>query len=364
VLTKRGWLKTARVLEVRLRAHAAAPHGLRHNTLVTFHHYASETQARLILLEGAEMQPGSEAWAQLRLQRPVPVLNGDHFVIRDAASTLGGGLVVTTSERRQSIRRADRTIALDQQRAGGAFETLFDAIRRDGPVAITEGSSFAGMDPTNVKAGIAVLVAAGRVAILGTGEGRLAYTRDGLASLTARALESIRAYQSLRPMRLGMPKEELRSRLGLTSNAFADALATLVATAEIEDRGSLVSLRGWQARLTPPAVSEAAEYLAALRKTPFAPVATPPADEVLRYLIDAGDVVRLEDGTVFDAAAYVRMVELTVGLIQCQRDASLAEVRDLLGTSRRYVQPFLEHLDQQKLTLRRGDRRVLRGSPP
>jgi len=81
--------------------------------------------------------------------------------------------------------------------------------------------------------------------------------------------------------------------------------------------------------------------------------------ELLAFLADEGVVVEAGH-VVFDAAAYREMVAKVTDLLRRQETVTLAQVRDLLGTSRRYVQALLERMDDDRITVRRGDERVLR----
>ena len=79
-----------------------APSALRRGTRVQVHHGTRETPARVVPLEGETLEPGVQAFAQLRLERPVVPARGDHFVIRRVAppDTIGGGWVVDARPRR------------------------------------------------------------------------------------------------------------------------------------------------------------------------------------------------------------------------------------------------------------------------
>ncbi|MXY59230.1 MAG: selenocysteine-specific translation elongation factor, partial [Chloroflexi bacterium] len=106
VLTRPGWLRATRAVDVRLHMLSDAPHGIRHNFPATFHAFAAEAPAKVRLLEEDELAPGGEAWAQLWLEEPVAVVRGDHFVLRSADATLGGGTVVDVDVKRHRRRRA------------------------------------------------------------------------------------------------------------------------------------------------------------------------------------------------------------------------------------------------------------------
>jgi selenocysteine-specific elongation factor len=174
------------------------------------------------------------------------------------------------------------------------------------------------------------------------------------------ALEAVESYLASHPLRRGLGKEELRGRLNLPQRQFTLVLESIVAAGLLVDAGASVTTPTWQPRLS-QAQSQAAEaYVSSLRASP----ATPPTDqapdeELLAYLVENGDVVDVGGSTVFAADAYQNMTEAVIAYLREHETVTMAQARDLLGSSRRYVQPFLEFLDAARITMRRGDERVL-----
>jgi selenocysteine-specific elongation factor len=162
------------------------------------------------------------------------------------------------------------------------------------------------------------------------------------------------------PLRRGMPREELRSRLRLDSRAFDQATALWSRRGDTREAAGTVSLPEHEPRPEPEQEKRAQELLAALRAQPFSPPTSDGEDDLLAYLEDRGDIVRVDERVVFAVEAYREMVERVVAHLKEQETVTLAQVRDLLGTSRRYAQALLEHMDQQRITRRVGDQRVLR----
>ena len=116
-----------------------------------------------------------------------------------------------------------------------------------------------------------------------------------------------------------------------------------------------------QADLTPSLAKQADAYVAALESDLF----SPPTDhvietELLGYLIQAGRVVKVSEEVVFSQKAYRQMVDMVVQHAKSEGSITVAQARNLLNSSRKYVLPLLEHLDQQRVTRRVGDERVLR----
>ena len=360
VVTAPGWLRPSTALDVRLRCLESLRHPLRHNLNISFHSYASETPAKLRLLDADEARPGEEVWAQIRLLRPAAVLKGDRFVIRDANDTLGGGVVVETQAKRHPRHRESVIGALERQSHGSPAESLYAAIEATQPVEPSVAAKRTDLHTAVATAALQDLVSEGRVVLLGDGEGALAQTRPAFEALARRAEQAVGAYLKEHPLRSGAAKEELRSRLGLSQRHFGLALRKLAAEGALVEGERTVSLPGWTPRLSPAQSGAAEAFLASLRASPFQPPAeVRPDDELLAYLVEAGDVVDVGTGIVFAHEAYERATGLVIGALRDKGTITLAEVRDLLGTSRRYVQALLEHLDRERVTMRRGDERVL-----
>ncbi len=363
VVTTPGWLRPTTALDVRLRAVRYLRRPLRHGTTVTFHTGSAEVEGRLLLLDREELPPGESAWAQLRLARPVAAVKGDGFVIRDPNDTLGGGRIVDTQPRRHRRfhpQTIDRLEAMDR---GSPQEAVVIAVAAAEPMTLRELHRSLDLAAEEVRAAVAEAAAAGDLVALDGGpltEGTLLFSAQGFAALSERMKATLAGYHRQFPLRRGMPREELRSRLRQDSRAFDQAAALWSHRGEIREAAGTASLPEHEPRPEPDQEKRAQELLAALRDRPFSPPTLDGADDLLAYLEDRGDVVRVDEGIVFAAESYREMEERVVAHLKERETVTLAQVRDMLGTSRRYAQALLEHMDQQRITRRVGDERVLR----
>ncbi len=207
---------------------------------------------------------------------------------------------------------------------------------------------------------LAELLAAGRaVEITGPEGQRFVMTATALEAVAERAIREVRAFQDEHSLRRGLPKEELRSRLQLNPRVFPALLQYLSGVGRLADHGAAVATGGWQPAPSAAEQTLADAYLAVLKSSPFGPpLDARPADELVAYLDGAALVVDVGGGVVFEAGAYREMVGRIVARMREQGTITLAEVRDMFGNSRRYAQALLEHLDQRRITVRRGDERV------
>jgi selenocysteine-specific elongation factor len=130
---------------------------------------------------------------------------------------------------------------------------------------------------------------------------------------------------------------------------------------DIREEASTLALPEHAPSLSPVAQAAADAFLASLRAKPYAPSTDSLPDlELLAYLEERGQIVRVDDNIAFAREAYVEMTSRIVEHLKAQGTITLAQVRDMFATSRKYAQALLEYLDDQRITRRVGDERVLR----
>jgi selenocysteine-specific elongation factor len=123
----------------------------------------------------------------------------------------------------------------------------------------------------------------------------------------------------------------------------------------------VVRLPNHQIQLTQEQQARIDAFMRSLTQNPYAPSGDLlPEPDLLKWLVEQGKVVKVSESVVFSTAAYNEMVAKVKEFIRGHGKVSLAEVRDLFQTSRKYAQALLEHLDGEKITRRVGDERVLR----
>ncbi|MDO8614787.1 MAG: selenocysteine-specific translation elongation factor [Dehalococcoidia bacterium] len=364
VVTTPGWLRPATSLDVRLRAVGYLQRPVRHNLSVTVHTGSAEVEGKVLLLDRDELPPGETAWAQIRLAAPLAAIKGDRFIIRDPNDTLGGGRIIDTQAGRHRRFHSPTLAALEALEKGSPEELVATAIGRLEPVEAGGFLKQAAMEETLARETLRTLIETGELVSLNGGGltgTSILYTKRGFEALTARAGDALAAYHRQSPLRRGMPREELRNRLGLPPRVFEKALARWVALGGMAEVGGAVALPGHEPALSAEQEARAQAFLSALRATPFSPATDKlVGEELLAYLEDRGDIVRVGDGVIFAAGAYREMVDRVTAHLRERKTVTLAQVRDMFGTSRKYAQALLEHLDAKRITRRTGDERVLR----
>ena len=365
ILTIPGWLKPTRRLDARLRMVKNAPHPLKHNQGVTFHLFTSEASARIRLLDANGLVAGQEGWVQILLEEPLPVVKGDFFVIRSSEDTLGGGQIVDPNPRRRYRRFDDdvveRMMTLDQ---GSGEDIIISVAEQWGPCDLTALSQRSNLSREEVSYRVAELTEDGHLISLGdfSNDGdAVIYSAQGWAVIRSKITSALQLYHTQYPLRQGAPTQEIRSRLDLSQPVYQRALVKLVEEGVVVDERQSLRLPDHEISLTPKMDQEASEYLDSLRKNPY----SPPSDqkinpELLGVLVDQDKVVRVGDGVIFDAVVYREMTGRIVQHLKDHGNITVAEARTMFNTSRKYILPLLEHMDQQQITRRTGDERILR----
>ena len=193
------------------------------------------------------------------------------------------------------------------------------------------------------------------------------FSPDAWTAVAQRARRELDAYHLAHPLRPGMPREELKSRLGLQPAAFGPVLGELVREAAVVEREGAVALPQHEVRIDATAGGPAGRLVEVLGRQPFAPPSLPEAmreagagPEIVRALVQRGELVRLSEDVAFTRGAYEEAVALVREIVAATGSVTVASLRDRMGASRRPALALLEHLDAERLTRRVGDERVLR----
>lgn len=368
VVTLPGHLRPTTLLDLKLRLVPEAPHPIAQNAALDLFVGAAEVPCRVTLLDAELLRPGEQGWVQLRLQRPVAVARGDRCIVRipSPSLTIGGGRVQDAQPQRHRRFRADVIAALETLSRGAPTELLLQALG-DQPVEWSAAVKRSGLDETTARAAFAELYENRQVMQL-TPDAALTpatwlISNAAWARLCATISTILASYHAKFALRPGMPREELKSKLGLASARAFDAVLRLADHEQVIDPGeTVVRLRNWAPRLNDRQQRQVAALLAVFRATPFTPPAKaewePLGPDLIGYLINSGQLVRVSADVLFEAAAFGKLVEWTVHILETDGEVTVALVRDHFGTSRKYAVAFLEYLDERKLTRRVDDVRV------
>jgi selenocysteine-specific elongation factor len=370
VIARPGSYRPSGRMDVRFRLLPDASSPLTHNLQAKLYLGAAEVVARVRLLGAEALQPGEEGWLQLELSQPVAAVRGDRYILRrpSPGETLGGGFIVDPHPRGRHKRFAADTLArLDALAGGTPDEVLLQALTALGAAPLKDALARAGLDAAQVDEALAALRGQGQLILLEESGGRdaLATTPGYWGQLSRKAAQELENYHRAYPLRRGMPREELKSRLKLTPRLFNAAALRLAREGILQEAGPLVSRSGHQIKFSPQQKQAVSGLLQRFAAAGYAPPSVKECladvgEEVYAALLETGQLIQVSAEVVFSRDIYERMVAAVRALIEKQGSLTAAQARDHFNTSRRYVLALLEHLDAIGVTLRDGDARRLR----
>jgi selenocysteine-specific elongation factor len=336
--------------DVALLADADA---LRAREWVRLHLGTTEVAARVVA-PGGPMAPGQRRGARVLVHEPIPARAGDRFVLRRASpvATIGGGIVVDPVPPgrrarpwpRDEVAPADRLLRLAREagRAGVALSTLPQRM-----------GVRAGDVPGLIERTPSLAVVAGRV---------LEGSEIDRASGEVERL--VDAHHAGHPLEAGIPVAALR---GAAGELLDEVLSRLGREGRLVTHGAVVSRPGWHPTMSRAQSELRDRLLSDLRRAGTEPPTVMALAELhhsdvtplLRILDREGLVLAVEGDRYYAAEAVRDLVRRLRDGMTKGREYSPAELRDILGVSRKYLIPFLEYCDRQRITERRGGGRVL-----
>lgn len=356
----------------RLLPDASGP--LRHSAEVKLYLGAAEVLARVRLIGADELKPGEEGWLQIELRDPVIAARGDRYILRrpSPGETLGGGAIVDPHPKRR-YKRFDPAVlhGLASLSAGQPHEVLLQSALTAGPVSMRDlvarshldlAAATAALDRLVVQEGLLVQLEPGKP---GPQADLLVITSGTWAQVSDRALEEINEYHRAYPLRRGMPREELKSRLKWPPRLFNAALRRWTAAGDLIESGTLLARAGHALHFTPQQQTQIERLLARFAAAPTSPPSVKESqaevgEEVYAALVELGRLVQVSPEVVFRQEDYDSLLKGVQAHFAGHDTLTVAEFRDRFNTSRKYALGFLEHLDAVGVTQRDGDARRLR----
>ena len=379
VIAHPGNYQPARRMDVHFRLLPDVSQVLEHNTQVKLFLGAAEVQARLRLLGSEQLAPGEQGWLQLELEQPIVAVRGDRYILRrpSPGETLGGGMVVDPHPKGRHKRFAAEVIArLEALAQGDPADILLQALLSLGTAPLSDVLERSHLDDLVARNAVSTLLEAGTLLPLEVAPSQtlapnsLVTSLGAWNALSARAIQEVATYHRTYPLRRGLPREELKSRLKLPpgpigARLFIAAMRKLSGEGSLEEAGPLIHQPGFSINFNPQQQRQVDTLLARFAAAPYSPPSIKECqaevgEELFTALVELGDLVTLSAEVVFRPKDYDQMVADIRRLLQARGTLTAAEARDHFNTSRRYILALLEHLDAIGVTRREGDLRRLK----
>lgn len=372
-LASPGQYAPTRRLDARFRLLNDATTSVKHNDEVKFFVGASETIAAIRLLGTEELSPGEEAWIQLELREPAVAVRGDRYILRrpSPSETLGGGIIVDHQPKSRHRRFDDDVLkSLDSLMRGAPSEILLEAANALGIAPIKEIVARSRLEAASAEPALAELLGTSHLILLEKGtltssSDLLVVSQQHWQTTRDRTLQIIEEFHKNSPLRRGIPREELKSKLKCTPRIFNALLTQYAVQNMVRDSDNFVSLPAHEIRFNAGEQANIENLMRKFSQNPFGPPSVKECQqevgvEVLSAMIESGELIPASSDVIFRKSDYDSMKSTVQQVIEQNGRISLAEVRDLFKTSRKYAQALLEHFDAVGFTVRAGDFRKLR----
>ena len=339
----------------RLSCNKTVAHPLKNGLSTYVHHGTARVAARIRFRENGSLEVGKEKSAHLTLASPIFAFIGDRFVVRDSSErhTIAGGIVLDPDGNKESLAAI---VALD------SIDSLVRAtLARQGFARRENLLSKSRFSADEISEVLTYLEQSGEIVL----SQHIAAHCEFWRKLGAQAIGLIDAAHKQTPERAGIDLSELRSVLRIQDAEVLESLVADLCKGDFVRKGSVVA---WTShRPTLPAHLQPVEKR--IRETltgqPFDPPSRkaiesdPRARQVVRFLIENGDVTELALDVVLLRESFERMKSQVAEFISKNGPATVSELRQALGSSRRIMVPLLERLDRDGITRRVGDKRTL-----
>jgi len=384
VIVSPGHLRPTMMADAQLHLLQGAPQPLKNRARVRFHHGTSEIMARVVLLGGREeLPPGESHPVQLRLEKPAVLRYGDRFIIRSYSpiTTIGGGRILDSHPRKHRHHQVEVLEELEVRGRGNPAQLVLLALEERGlPMSMAGLVERLELKASAVEGAVKDLLAEGKLVEL-EGEGgpfyleatRLEVLMDTMAGL-------VEELHSANPLKAGVEKEVLRQRLGerlakgrkyqLAAEDFLSLLRAAERAGRLETEGGKVRVAGKGRALGERERALLGDLESLIREGGFSPPLFKELGEklgvdrnrlrdLLNILLEEGKIEQVNPEYFLAAGKLAEAEEKVVAFLSGREKLAVADLRDMLGASRKYAIPLLEYLDRKKVTRREGDYRVL-----
>ena len=361
-----GEMRGADFVDVKLRLFPKASRGVKFWDRLRLYIGTRELFCRAVPLLDKAVAPGEEAFCQLRLEERLYCKKDDRFVVRTYSpmETIGGGVIIDPNPAKHSRMDEALLAALTVKEEGEESDLLADYVKSNPGATLGEIEAYLARDMAALDALLTVLLNDRRLFKLADGH----YHENYVEELYAKALAVLETFHRANPLKRGMSKEELKSKLSssfdIKNKALEAALAWMENDGLLRGGAGMVALHAFEVRLTPKQQAAKEHMLAALLAGGYMPPSVAElcgGDKSRSDLLPLfTEVIFLDKSTVMHVKYYDAAKISLREYLSANAEITLAAFRDMLGTSRKYAQLMLEHFDDTRLTVRVGDARKLR----
>ncbi len=377
VVAKPGTLQSSYIMDAEFIYLSANEKKLKNRTRVRIHLGTAEIIGRIVLLDGDEIIPGSTANVQLLFEEPACAWPNDHYVIRSYSPvfTIGGGRILNGRAAKKKRFRESNKEVFRVYHEGSVEELILLHLTEAGAVGLT-GEELAvqmGIFGKKLKKVLAGPISARKVIVVDSDK-QWMLGAEVFGGLQDWLCDTVAAYHQANPLKLGMPMEELRSQMTRVESQklFQFMTNDLVRKARLTQDEAVVKIPGHEVALAEDSGKLRADmesfYLEAGLAVPtikelyakFSSNSPKLVKEILEVMVQDSLAVKINEDLYFHTETLVKLESDLVKRIKDNGDIDAQGFKELTGLSRKFSIPLLEYFDRIKVTLRIGDKRILR----
>ncbi|MFO8166207.1 MAG: selenocysteine-specific translation elongation factor [Thermodesulfobacteriota bacterium] len=374
VVAEKDSLKPTYMIDAVVNYLISNPKKLQNRAKVRFHCGTSEIIATVILLDKKELSPGNQCFVQFRLTRPTVVLKKDRFVIRSYSPirTTGGGYVLNplpVKKKRFSKEALQELIIFNEGSDEEIVEQYIKNSKLQG-VSKTELAFLANLSKKDLDEIITLLVSNTVIFQIDRENDTFIHT-EFYNKAKEDVLTILSDYHRRFPLKEGLVKEELRSKIPGTvkEKPFNKILNALIQDGTILKDKDIIKVKKHTVKLLHNQEILRKQIEEIYLREGLAPPYFKDLDQniiqkggkdLLEIMVKDGTLIKVKEDLYFHKMPLEELKRNLVTFLQAKGEITTPELKNVTGVSRKYTIPLIEYFDKTHLTVRIGDKRILR----
>ena len=370
VLASKNSMKNTDLLDVKLNILGSSMRVLTNHTRLHFFTGTSEILCRAVLLDKEEIGPGESGYVQLRLEEEVAVRRGDKFVVRfySPMETIGGGVILEPNPGVKKRFHQDVIEELKRKESGSVADVIELHIKEHGKTLITlaELAKLTALSEEEIREAAVELRGQERICLFELKKDTWLWHTDSKREARQEILGALTAYETKYPYRYGMKKAEIQGIYfqKIKPNLFDKVIDLLEEEGCVKREGEFLCTPDYEVRKDGTFEKVSGVLLNTFEKArfdfvryseiPLPGVDQGTEDDILNILLVEGTVVKVTDD-MYTLKRYMEEArQVILGRLEEAPVITIAQVRDIFGTSRKSAKPILEYMDSIKVTKKTG----------
>ncbi len=369
VLVNPSTYSSSRRVDARVEMLAEANGKINHNDHLKCFIGSDQAIVRIRVIGKKEISPGDWGWIQMEFDEPVVAEKGDRFILRRPSppETIAGGMILDARPPKRHKRFSDDVIArMGMMEAGSHEQILLSTLDSGGIIQLGDLIKKSGIEEDIAREEIKRLIG-NEIVSIGSESNRniLLCTRTYWQTLINEISGELTNYYKKHPLRFGISKLVLNQKLKLDSKVYNLILQKLISEQILEESGSEIGLKDHDIVFSEADEKNAQTIIQAFEANPYSPpilkeLVDEYGDDLVDALIAVGGLTRISENIALLPETYQTMLQAARDFLGKEQKITLAQFRDMFGTSRKYALAFLEHMDNEGITIRKENYRVLK----